>query len=156
MTNICTWLWASHKRWDCLFACFSYNLSVKIKVLQNSCTSYWRLLFTLLVQWLCHLKPVLQINLWGWIPQILHPLPLKLVPPHRPQITLELLWWKEPAGFPWKNLKTRVPDPAEDEDCRGWDLVIPDFILTLPTNVKRTTFWEEKKCLHVGNDKILW
>lgn len=51
--------------------------------------------------------------------------------------------------------ENQVPDPSEVEDCRGRELIIPDFIMTLPMNVKRTTFWQEKKCLHVGNDKIL-
>lgn len=47
----------------------------------------------------------------------------------------------------WTSLEkpeNRAPDPGEDEDCRGWELIIPDFILTLPTNVKRTAFWQEK------------
>lgn len=127
MTNICTWLWASHKRWDCLFVCLNYNLAVKIKVLQNRCTFYWGLFI---------------LN-----PTDSSPLPLKLVPPQRPWVTLKVLWWKEelPAGFPWKKTKNQAPDPGEDEDCRGWELIIPDFILTLPTNARRTTFWQGKK-----------
>lgn len=44
--------------------------------------------------------------------------------------------------------ENRVPDPGEAEGCRGWELIMPDFMLTPPMNVKRTTFWQEKNaCL---------
>lgn len=136
----------------------NHNLFVKkqTKVLENRCISSWRPPFTFWfsepVTWSLCCKSSCDVQSHKYF----FPLPCELGLLRRTRLTptqhcsSQLLYKEEELLAGWISLwavsisKTQYQIPARLRIVGGRELIIPDFIVTLPTNVKRTAFWQEK------------